>query len=156
MGWFEDTKQQQWEAMRADVGRPPFHVEKAQGLGGDNFFDKTRRGGAVPGLDDYFRQKMTDVGYTDVRREKARELGGANIPSRNRQSEVTTQLDPERKKGAVKVAPSDGVQTSNLSQPKNDAMTQQDAKDLRTLVLGETIAGIVVAVIVAVLLTEQK
>lgn len=155
MGWFEDTKQQQWEAMRADVGRPPFHFKKAQGLGGDNFFDKTRIG-RVPGLDDYFRQKMTDVGYTDVRREKARELGGANIPSRNRQSEVTTQLDPERKKGAVKVAPSDGVQTSNLAQPKNDAMTQQDAKDLRTLVLGETIAGIVVAVIVAVLLTEQK
>ena len=131
-------------------------------MGGDNFFDKTRRIGAVPGLDDYVRQQMyqqfnkADVGYTDVRREKARELGGANIPSRNRQSEVTTQLDPERKKGAVKVAPSDGVQTSNLSPPKNDAMTQQDAKDLRTLVLGETIAGIVVAVIVAVLLTEKR
>ena len=127
-----------------------------QHMGGDNFFDKTRRGGAVPGLDNYVRQQMADVGYTDVRREKARELGGANIPSRNRQSEVTTQLDPERKKGAVKVAPSDGVQTSNLSPPKNDAMTQQDAKDLRTLVLGETIAGIVVAVIVAVLLTEKR
>ena len=127
-------------------------------MGGDDFFDKIRRGGAVPGLDDYVRQKLesTYTGYTDVRREKARELGGANIPSRNRQSEVTTGLDPERKKGAVKVAPSDGVQTSNLAPPKNDAMTQQDAKDLRTLVLGETIAGIVVAVIVAVLLTEQK
>ena len=109
-----------------------------------------------PGLDNLVKQQWEYTGYSDVRREKARELGGANIPSRNRQSEVTTQLDPERKKGAVKVAPSDGVQTSNLSQPKNDAMTQQDAKYLRTLVLGETIAGIVVAVIVAVLLTEQK
>ena len=152
MGWFEDTKQQQWEAMRADVGYTDVRREQAQELGGAtipprNFEDAKQQ---------QWEAMRASVGYTDVRREKARELGGANIPSRNRQSEVTTQLDPERKKGAVKVAPSDGVQTSNLSQPKNDAMTQQDAKDLRTLVLGETIAGIVVAVIVAVLLTENK
>ena len=100
------------------------------------------------------------VGNVDKRRLMSIEMEkNGTVPTNVASSEVNTATAPDRKKDVKFVTPHPESATTNPKPtPVPDAtkeFTKSDAKELRTLILGETIAGIIVAVIVATVISRR-